>query len=190
MHDPVAKYREFGRMGHQHQRGAVAVAQAEQQIHDRLAVHPVQIARGFIGQQDRRARGGGARQRDALLLAAGHLRRVVVHPRAQPNGSEFFLGPFEGVGMPGQFQRRRHVLQRRHRRNQMKGLEHHPHLVAPKSGQRVLVHRRQVLPQRHNRAGRGLFKPAQKHQQRRFARARRADQPNRLPLLNFQRDTM
>jgi hypothetical protein len=60
-------------------RRALTVQLAEQ-LHNRLAITGIEIARGFVRKQN----GGLARQRardgHALLLAAGKLRRVMVAP--------------------------------------------------------------------------------------------------------------
>ena len=54
-----------------------------QQIHDVAAVARVEVAGRLVGQHDRRIVGERARQRDALLFAAGQLRRVVVRAAGQ-----------------------------------------------------------------------------------------------------------
>src|SRR5688572_12250590 len=65
-------------VGHHADRRALAV-QLAQEVHHRLAVPRVEVPGGLVGEQDR----GLARERagdgHALLLAAGELRRVVVH---------------------------------------------------------------------------------------------------------------
>ena len=45
----------------------------------------VEIPGRLVGQHDRRIVGERARQRDALLLAAGQLRRIVMRPAGQPD---------------------------------------------------------------------------------------------------------
>ena len=44
----------------------------------------VQVARRLVGKQHRWAVNQGPGDRDALLLAAGELGRLVIHPVAQP----------------------------------------------------------------------------------------------------------
>ena len=51
---------------------------ANKQIGDGLAVGAVEIAGGFVGEQDLRPGRHGARQRHALLLAAGQLARIMI----------------------------------------------------------------------------------------------------------------
>ena len=53
---PVAAGGELGRVGDEHQRRAVPVAQAEEQPDDRLAGGAVEVAGRLVGEQDRRPR--------------------------------------------------------------------------------------------------------------------------------------
>ena len=49
-------------------------------VHDLLGGLPVQIARGFIGNEYGRVRNDGPGNGNALLLSAGELSRIMVHP--------------------------------------------------------------------------------------------------------------
>jgi len=60
---------------------------AAQQLHDVTAVRAVQVARRLVRQHDRRIVGERARERDALLLAAGQLRWIVMRPAVRPTSS-------------------------------------------------------------------------------------------------------
>ena len=95
----------------------------EQQVDDLPAGGLVEVAGRFVGDQD----GGIGRQRagdgDALLLAAGQLRGIVVQPVAKPDRGQFARRMVVCVGAAGQFQRHRDVLQRGHGRDQMERLE-------------------------------------------------------------------
>jgi hypothetical protein len=55
---------------------------------------------------------------------------VMLQPPAEPTASKLCLGPVEGVGRTGQFQGRGDVFQRGHGRDQVEGLEDHPHMIA------------------------------------------------------------
>ena len=100
-------------------------AQIEQQFDDRPAGRLVEIAGRLVGDQERGPRAKRARQRDALLLAAGKLRRIMRSaarrgrpppvPRARASNAS---------GAPGEFERRRDILERGHGRDQMERLEH------------------------------------------------------------------
>ncbi len=84
-------------MCHQHQGGAVLVAQPEQHVVDPLAGVRVQVAGGFVGKQHLRGVGEGAGDGDPLLLAAGELVRVVLGALFQPNALQEFARPLLGV---------------------------------------------------------------------------------------------
>ena len=52
----------------------------------------VEIAGGFVGNQDRRIGGDGAGDGNSLLLAAGELARLVMHALGQSDHCERHLG--------------------------------------------------------------------------------------------------
>ena len=56
-----------------HANGRAAGVQFLQKIHDRFAVARIEVAGRFVGEKNCRLAGEGARDRDALLLAAGKL---------------------------------------------------------------------------------------------------------------------
>ena len=74
-HHALAAPRQAVLMRDQEQGGAAFGIQREQQIGDGRAIGAVEIAGGFVGEQDLRPRRQRAGQRHALLLAAGQLRR-------------------------------------------------------------------------------------------------------------------
>src|SRR3954454_24964266 len=63
-----------------HADGRAAAVQLAQELHHRLAVLRVEVAGRLVGEEDRRLARERARTRDALLLAAGELRGIVLHP--------------------------------------------------------------------------------------------------------------
>jgi hypothetical protein len=67
-------------VGDQHERGAGLCAQAEQQVHHRIAGGLVQIAGRLVGEQQPRPWREGAGQCDALLFAAGQRPREMGQP--------------------------------------------------------------------------------------------------------------
>lgn len=87
-------------MGHEHQRRAMAVVQIEEQIDDGRAIAAIEIAGRFIGEDEPGPGGGGAGEGDALLFAAGHLGRVMVHPVGEAHGAQLGLGAGFGIGAP------------------------------------------------------------------------------------------
>ena len=75
---------------HQHQRGSFALVQRDQQFENMLAVLAVEIAGGLVGQQNGRPHHEGARQRHALLLAAGKLDGIMIAAIQQTDAFEQF----------------------------------------------------------------------------------------------------
>ena len=71
----------------QHQRRAVLAIQREQQIADRRAGALVEIAGRLVGEQELGLVHERARERDALLLAAGKLVRIVMPARIEPDAA-------------------------------------------------------------------------------------------------------
>ena len=112
-----------------------------QQIHDVAAVGGVQVAGRLVGEDDLRIIRERARQRDALLLAAGKLRRIVVRAAGQSDLLEQLLGPRPRVGDAGDLHRHRDVLVGGQRRDQVKELEDEADLFAAQLRQRVLAER-------------------------------------------------
>ena len=94
------------------------------------------------------------------------------------------------VGGAGELERHRDVLQRRHGRDEVERLEHDPDIVSAKARERVLVEAPGRWPATMHRAGVGALQPGHDHQQRRFARARRADQADRLAGAYMQVDVL
>ena len=177
-------------MGHQHQRRPVPVAQPEQELHDRCAGGAVEIAGGLVRQQHLGPHHRRARQRHALLLAARHLRRVMVHPRAEAHRLQLLRRPLEGIRRARKLQGGCHVLQSRHGGDQVERLEHHPHMIAAEARQRVFAHRGQVAPERGDLAPGGAFEPAHEHEERRFARSRRPREPQRFAAFHREVDAL
>ena len=68
----------IGIVRHEHQRDRRARCDLQQQIEDVPAVGAVEIAGRLVGEDERRIVGQRARDRDALLFAAGQLRRIVM----------------------------------------------------------------------------------------------------------------
>ena len=70
----------------------------------------------------------------------------------------------------------------------MERLEHDADIAAAEARQGVLVERAEGFARDHDRAGVGALQPRRHHQQRRLARAGRADQADRLALSYMQVD--
>ncbi|HSJ98100.1 MAG TPA: hypothetical protein VLC53_13550, partial [Myxococcota bacterium] len=85
-------------MGDQDQRGAALAVHLEQQLDHVLAGGRVEVAGGLVGEQQPRLAHEGARHRDALLLAAGELARIVAEALAQADALEHRAGARRGIG--------------------------------------------------------------------------------------------
>ena len=82
---PVAARRERGVVRHQHERHVALGVAREHQVDDLAAGRLVEISGRLVGDEDRRIRHQRPRERDALLLAARKLRRVMAEPRREPD---------------------------------------------------------------------------------------------------------
>ena len=84
---------------HHDDRLAELLVQAPQQLEDLVARLRVEVARGLVGDQDLRVGHDRARDRDALLLAARELPRVVVHPVGEADDRERRLDVLAALGL-------------------------------------------------------------------------------------------
>ena len=148
-HHAVAAPRQRGVVRHQHQRGAALGVAGEQQVDDLASRGLVEIAGRLVGDEDRRIGRQRARERDALLLAAGQLRRdngrAVRRGRRRPARAR--RGSWASCDA-GQLERHRDVLERRHGRDEMEGLEDDADIAAAEARQRVLAERAERLARR------------------------------------------
>ena len=126
-------------MGHEDQGRAPVALEGEEQVDDGLAGSLVEIAGRLVRHQDRRIRHDGAGDRHALLLAARKLRRIMVQAMAEADRLQLGLGPLEGLVLAGELEGQRHVLQGRHGRDEVEGLEHDADPPAAKARERILV---------------------------------------------------
>ena len=110
----------------------------------------VEGGHGFVGKQNARARGCGARNRDALALPAGELRRLAVAGAGKADALEHFVGA---------------LLIDAYLTNRRPNLH-----TWVKGGVRVLEHHLHVPCDRHG-AGGGLAQPRNQVEQRRLAGA-------------------
>ena len=96
--------------GHDHDRPGEA--SSPDQPEDALDLDVVEVGGRLVGEQQRRVVGQGPRDRDPLLLAAGHGARAVTHPLGEADRSSRSGARGTGLGAAhaGQPQRRLHVL--------------------------------------------------------------------------------
>lgn len=70
-----------------------SIVQLAKHLQHYLGILRVEIAGRFVSQDDCRTIDDGARQGHALLLAAGKLKRFVVHLVLEPQHAEYFAAP-------------------------------------------------------------------------------------------------
>ena len=107
---------------------------------------------------------------------------------AQSNFTQLALGARMRIRRACELKRNGDVLQRRHGRDEVKGLEYNADLTAAKARQRILVKVREVRSRDHDRAGVGAFEPRHHHQQRGLSGARGSDESNGLAARYFKID--
>jgi len=167
-------------MRDEHKRGPTLAVLREQQLDDLGAGCIIEVSGRLIRQQDRRVRCQRSRQRDALLLATGELRRIVAAPLGESDGGKLALRPRACGFHPRELQRHRDILGRRHCRNQMERLKDDPYIAAAEARQRILVERPQFFTGDDHLAPVGALEAGHDHEQRRFSGPGRSDQTDRL----------
>ena len=156
------------------QRDAAGVESFEQ-AHDFVAGGAVEVAGGFVGEDQRRLHDGGARDGHALALAAGQLVGAVIGAVLQPVVVQRLRNPAVALGRrdAGQHHRQGDVLRRGQPRHEVKALEHEADAGAADvrlfdAGQRGDIAAFQAVG-----AGGRAVEQADQVQQRRLAGARR-----------------
>ena len=136
--DPPGITGHVGLVGDDDDRDAAAV-QVLEQGHDLHARARVEGAGGLVGQDENRLVDEGARDRDALLLAARELRGVMVLAIRQADRRQLGLRPLPPIARRrlAVEQRQLHVLQRRRPRQEIEGLEDEADLLVADAGQLV-----------------------------------------------------
>ena len=175
-------------MGDEDQRGAVLAVQREQQVGDFIPGVTVEVAGGFIGEQQLRAAVKRARQRDPLLLAAGELYRQVMQAFAQPQLLQQRPGAAAALAIAFAAQQRRklNVFQRIEGGYQHKRLKHKADVLSAQLRPRLFVHLVQRLSEQRNLPAAAVVQPGEDRQQRRFTGPRLANQGDGLPLFDNQ----
>ena len=139
-HQAAAALGELEIVGDEDQRRLPPPLQAEQQIDHLLAGLAVEIAGRLVGEDDLRARAERAGDGDALLLAARELRREMIGAMREADFAPAApRADVEGIGLAGELQRQRDVLERRHGRHQMERLEDDADVGAAHERQLVLA---------------------------------------------------
>ena len=173
-------------MGDENQRSAAFGLLGEEKIGDLAAGVAVEIAGGFVGDDQRRIGSQRPGDRHALLLAARQLSREMRQAFAEPHGLELGSGALEGVAAAGEFQRHGDIFERRHVGDEVEGLEDDADGSAAHGGEIVLGEIVQGLACDEDLAAVEPFETGNHHQKRRLARPRRSDDTDGLARLDFQ----
>jgi hypothetical protein len=175
-------------MGDDEQAGPRRSRTLEQQVDDPAAGGTVEVAGRLVGEQQGRARRGGARDRHALLLAARQLRRIMVKAVAKADALEFGPRPLARILRPGEFERHRDVLDGGHRRQQLEGLQDDAQRAAAQPCQLVFVERAEILAAKRDGAAVGPFESRDHRHQAALARSRRPEHSDAAAGLEAQAD--
>ena len=190
LHAALAQDRDL--VGHRHRLDLVVGHVQERALHravDARQLRPhldaqleVEVGQRLVHQERARLAHQRAAERDALLLAARHLRRPAIEQALdvqQLGDALHALGDLR-LGQLARAQRRGDVLRRRPLRVQGVALEHHRQVALGRRGaggiQAVQVHRADV----------GLLEPGDHAQRRRLAGAGRAEQDEERAVGNVE----
>ena len=165
----IAARRDRAVMGHQHERRAVRGVQVEQQLDDARAGRRVEVAGRLVGEQDGGLGHESAGDRDALLLAARELARVMAESRLEAHLPEHHARFRAGVPAAGELQRQHDVLERRQRRHEVEGLEHEADVACSRCGTSIFVQRREFGAFEPDPACARLVEAGQQREQRGFS---------------------
>ena len=168
--------------------GRALVVQLPQHVHHLFSLSGVEVARGLVGEDQRRPPDQGAGDADALLLAAGELMREQVllghhleaveqlaHPRLAP-------GPLHLLVEQGHLQ----VFVNRLLVDQVIGLEDEADVPPVHLGALLLAQTADLPAEKPVLAGRRFVEHAHDVQQRRLAGAARPHDRQELPLLDLE----
>ena len=148
----------------------------------------VEVAGRLVGEEDGRLGDERARDGDALLLAAGELRRAVRRAVGEADALDDGVVPGAVDLAAGELERQEDVLLCRQRRQQVEGLEDEADVRATQLGQLRVVHLRDVLAGDVDGAGRRLVKTGEHVHERRLAGARGAHDRGELAARDVERD--
>ena len=161
------------------QRRAALAIQAKHHVGHFGSGRGIEITGRLVGHEHLRLAAERARDRDALLLAAGELLWIVRQACREPDAREPLAGAPGSVVGAGKLERQHDVFQRSERRQQLERLEHEAEPASPQRRARVLGQaiERGVAEPYFARAG--PVEAGEQTEQRRLARPRRADDSDR-----------
>jgi hypothetical protein len=187
--DAVGELGDVGLVGDDDDGVALGVEIVEER-HDLVAGLGVEVAGGFVGEDDGGLVDQGAGDGDALALAAGELVGLVHHAGAEVDGLEDGLGAGDALGGGGAVvdEGQLDVVQRGGAGEQVEGLEDEADLLVADAGEFVVVELADVVAVEPVLAlGRGVEAADEVHQ-RRLAGAGGAHDGDVLVVLDAQVD--
>jgi hypothetical protein len=186
---PSRVLRDVGLVRDEHQRDARR-AEGLEQRHDLDARPRVEVARRLVRQNHPRPPDERAGDGDPLLLPAGELIGVMMHPAAEADPQER-LGRARAplaTAHAGVEQRQLDVLERAGAGQQVEALEDEPERFVADLRELVGVEPRDVAPTQEKPASRRAVEAAEDVHQRALAGARRAHDRHELALVDLQVD--
>jgi hypothetical protein len=189
--DARGEGRDLGIVGDDHERDATGVQRLEQR-HDLESGAAVERAGRFVGEDGAGFVDQRARDRDALLLAAGEFQRRVVEPRAEAERVQHggCAPPPFAARDPGIDEGQGDVLHRRGARQQVEGLEDEAELAVAHRRARVGIEAGDVLAVEAIAPARRLVEQTEQVHEGRFARSRRAHDGDELAMADRHADTV
>src|SRR4051794_21063370 len=172
-----------------HEDRRAGAVDAIEELHDPYRRVGIEVPGGLVADEQRRMVHDGARDGHALLLAARQLVGRAVHLVRETDHVHHLghLAPDRRAALALHLERIGDVLGRATRRQQLEVLEHAAD-VAPQLRHLGVLEAREVAAADHDPALRRLDLLQQQLDQRRLARARRADDEHELALLDHERD--
>ena len=158
----------------------------------RVGAAAVEVAGRLVGEHAVGRAGERARDRDALALAARELRRPVLQPRAEADLAEHVGGARArlGGGEAADAQRHRDVVERGELGQQMVELVDEAEMAVAPLALLGRVEGREVAAAEIDAARGRRLEAAEQMQQRALARARRADDGERLAAPDLEVDAL
>lgn len=168
---------DFGIVGNEQNCLSKAMGKRDHHVHDCDARFGIEVSGRLICENDLRLMNKRPGDADALLLTAGHLGRVMVHPVLQTDHFQHFPRTDRSSCLihPRKLKRHRHVFERRILRQQIVRLENEAGMVLAKEDQLLFVHFFDVALAYDDFPARGRFQSGQKIEHRTFSRTGRTE---------------
>ena len=177
---------------HHDDRLAVIAVERLQQVEDLVARLAVEVAGGLVAQQQRRIGHDGARDADALFLAARQLARVVVGAVRETDDGERHLNALPPIGLRqfGEEQRQLDVAGRGEHRQQVVELKHEADVARPPRRELAARHLVDAVAGDGDGSFARRVETADQIQQRRLARPGWPHQRQEVSRRNVEVDTL